>query len=171
MSKFETAFIAKSRSLLAGEYLPKIQKSLTAISDEQIWWRSGPETNSIGNLLLHLSGNARQWIVSGVGEQLDHRQRQTEFDASAGQSREKLLEQLQQTVNEVDAVLANFDTSKLLETRQIQNHDVSVIDAIYHVVEHFAMHTGQIIYLAKMLGQKDLGFYKFVEGAPRSNWS
>ena len=170
MSEFETAFIAKSRSLLAGEYLPKIQKSLAVISDEQIWWRSGPETNSIGNLLLHLSGNARQWIVSGVGELPDHRERQAEFDAREGQTREELLEQLNQTVTEVDAVLANLDTAKLLETRHIQNHDVTVIDAIYHVVEHFAMHTGQIIYLAKMLGRTDLGFYGFVDGAPRAHW-
>jgi uncharacterized damage-inducible protein DinB len=122
-------------------------------------------------LLLHLSGNARQWIVSGVGEQPDHRERQTEFDAREGQGREELLDRLRQTVSEVDSVLANLDTAKLLESRHIQNHDVSVLDAIYHVVEHFAMHTGQIIYLAKMLGRTDLGFYGFVDGAPRSNWS
>lgn len=170
MTNFETAFIAKSRSLLAGEYFPKIQKSLAVISDEQIWWRSGPETNSIGNLLLHLSGNARQWIVSGVGEQPDHRERQSEFDAREGLGRKELLDRLKQTVSEVDAVLADLDTANLLEVRHIQNHDVSVLDAIYHVVEHFAMHTGQIIYLAKMLSRTDLGFYGFVDGAPRANW-
>jgi uncharacterized damage-inducible protein DinB len=170
MSNIESAFIARSRAFLRDEYLPKIRRSVESVSDEQLWWRSGPETNSIGNLLLHLSGNARQWIVSGVGGQPDHRERQTEFDARNGISRDELLERLAQTLADVDAVLAGLDESRLLEIRKIQGTESSVLDAIYHVVEHFAMHTGQIIYLAKMLGRKDLGFYQFVDGAPRHHW-
>lgn len=171
MNEIETAFIAKSRSLLAGEYLPKIERSLAAVSDEQIWWRSGDETNSIGNLMLHLAGNARQWIVSGVGGAPDHRERQTEFDARDGIGRDELLARLKQTVAEVDAVLAGVTGGELLEIRTIQGTQTSVLDAIYHVVEHFGMHTGQIIFLAKMLGKKDLKFYDFPDGAPRTHWA
>jgi uncharacterized damage-inducible protein DinB len=74
-------------------------------------------------------------------------------------------------VEEVDAVLARLDGSELLEIRTIQGTLTSVLDAIYHVVEHFGMHTGQIIFLAKMLGKKDLGFYDFPDGAPRTHWA
>ena len=170
MSDIEAAFIAKSRALLSDEYLPKIRRSVESVTDGQIWWRSGPETNSIGNLLLHLSGNARQWIVSGIGGQPDRRERQAEFDAREGMSRDELLGRINETLAEVDVVLAGLDRNALLEIRRIQGTETSILDAVYHVVEHFAMHTGQIIYLAKMLGRKDLGFYQFVEGAPRHRW-
>jgi uncharacterized damage-inducible protein DinB len=171
MTELEKAFITKSRSLLSGEYLPKLRRSLAQIDDEQVWWRSGEETNSIGNLLLHLSGNIRQWIVSGVGGAPDHRERQQEFDARDGLGRKELLALLTETLAEVDAVMAGLTGDELLEIRTIQGTETSVLDAIYHVVEHFGMHTGQIIYLSKMLGRKDLGFYQFVDNAPRTNWA
>ena len=57
------AFIQNARELLQEDYLPKIERCLDRLTDEQVWWRSHPESNSIGNLILHLCGNARQWIV------------------------------------------------------------------------------------------------------------
>jgi len=157
------AFIAQARSLLTGEYLPKIERCLERLSDEEIWWRAGEESNSIGNLLLHLSGNARQWIVSGVGGAADHRERQQEFDERSGLPRTELLTRLKQTLAEVDETLARFDTARILERRQIQGCDVTVLEAIFHVVEHFSMHTGQIILLTKMLKNTDLKFYEIAE--------
>src|SRR5436190_24194559 len=91
------AFIEEARRLLTEEYLPKIERSVEKLSDEQVWWRPNPESNSIGNLLLHLAGNARQWIVCGLGGEADERQRQTEFDAREGISRDELLQKLRTT--------------------------------------------------------------------------
>src|SRR6185503_17413993 len=82
------SFIAEARRLLLEEYLAKIERCLEKLTDEQVWWRPNPECNSIGNLLLHLSGNARQWIVCGLGNAIDLRQRQTEFDAREVMPRE-----------------------------------------------------------------------------------
>ena len=77
-SAVSAAFLEKARSLFE-EYLGKIEACIASLTDEQAWWRLNPESNSIGNLLLHLSGNARQWIVCGLGTELDKRQRQAEF--------------------------------------------------------------------------------------------
>jgi uncharacterized damage-inducible protein DinB len=162
------AFIAKARSLLTGEYLPKIELCLERLSDEEVWWRANAESNSIGNLLLHLSGNARQWIVCGVGEAVDERERQQEFDERVHLPREELLARLRQTLAEVDDTLARFDTARILERRQIQGCDVNVLEAIFHVVEHFSMHTGQIILLTKALKSADLKFYEFAEDGAAS---
>jgi uncharacterized damage-inducible protein DinB len=164
------AFIAKARSLLSGEYLPKIERCLEELSEEAVWWRANPESNSIGNLLLHLAGNVRQWIVSGIGGAPDARVRQQEFDAQSGIARAELLARLRQTLLEVDDVLAAFDPSRVLEERRIQGYDVSVLEALFHVVEHFAMHTGQIILLTKMLKGADLKFYEFSSGDPKPDW-
>lgn len=152
-------FIAKSRSLLSEDYLSKIERCLAELSDEEIWWRTHEEGNSIGNLILHICGNARQWIVSGVGGAETRRVRQAEFDARGGATREGLLDLLRGTLAEVDGVLAGLDGAQMLERRQIQDYDVTVLEAIYHVVEHFAMHSGQIILLTKMLKRMDLKFY------------
>src|SRR5262245_66461541 len=74
------AFIDESRSLLTGSLFPRIERCVERLSDQDVWWRANSESNSVGNLLLHLSGNVRQWIVSGVGLAADNRQRQQEFD-------------------------------------------------------------------------------------------
>jgi uncharacterized damage-inducible protein DinB len=153
------AFIEKARQLIAEEYLPKIESCVQKLTDEQIWWRPNPESNSIGNLLLHLCGNARQWIVCGLGNEPDERKRQTEFDARDAAPREELLRTLRTTMAEVDRVLSSFDSSQLLAEYRIQGFDTTALVAVFHVTEHFSMHTGQIILITKQLTAADLRFY------------
>ena len=164
------SFIAEARRLLREEYLPKIERCLEKLTDEQVWLRPNPECNSIGNLLLHLSGNARQWIVCGLGSAIDQRQRQTEFDQREVIPLEELLGKLRTTVSEVDAVLSAFEPSRLLDKYQIQGTTSTALAAIFHVTEHFSMHTGQIILLTKMLAGGDLVFYDFSSGKPAHTW-
>ena len=159
-------FISQARSFLKTDYLLKIERCLEKLSDDDIWWRANADSNSIGNLLLHLSGNARQWIVSGVGQEPDSRKRQEEFDARGPIARPELLSILRQTLSDVNRVLSELEPQKLLERRTIQGSEVSLLEAIFHVVEHFSMHTGQIILITKMLTKRDLRFYDFSTGAP-----
>ncbi len=162
-----TAFIAQSRRYLASEYPAKIQRCLDVVPAEAIWRRDDDASNSIGNLLLHLSGNIRQWIVSGVGGATDARHRRAEFDAREGDEGAALMERLLATVRDADAVLASLDAVRLAERRTIQGRDVNVLDAVYHVVEHFSMHTGQIILLAKRFAPGRLQFYEDAGGLAR----
>ncbi|MEA2203810.1 MAG: hypothetical protein QOE77_586 [Blastocatellia bacterium] len=170
MNEIGSVFVLKARDLLTNDYLPKIERCLERLTDEQVWWRPNEESNSIGNLVLHLCGNARQWIVCGVGGGRDQRDRSQEFAERSLISRQDLHNNLKQTIVDVDQTLAEFDLSKLLESRAIQGCDVSNHDAIFHVVEHFSMHTGQIILLTKLLTESDLGFYDFSAGVPGANW-
>ncbi|MCA1601313.1 MAG: DUF1572 domain-containing protein [Acidobacteria bacterium] len=164
------AFIQDARRLLNEEYLPKIERCVENLTDEQLWWRPNPESNSIGNLLLHISGNARQWIVCGLGGATDERKRQTEFDERKIIARDELLKLLKTTVAEVDDVLAGFAPARLLDKYPIQGTQATALVAIFHVTEHFSMHAGQIILLTKLLTKKDLMFYDFSSGAPVSTW-
>jgi uncharacterized damage-inducible protein DinB len=165
------AFIDRASAFLSTEYLPKIERCLEQLTDEQIWSRPNEASNSIGNLVLHLCGNARQWIVSGLGDNPDRRDRDSEFKQREIIARVELLERLQTTVREVAQVLANLDSNIVLERRTIQGKDVEVLEAIFHVTEHFSMHTGQIILLTKMLAQRDMKFYDFSSGAPVNRWN
>jgi uncharacterized damage-inducible protein DinB len=161
MSDFATsqAFIAHASQFLLGDYLPKIERCLEKLTDEQIWWRANEESNSIGNLILHLCGNARQWIICGVGGQPDARDRDAEFAQRETIPRDELLTLLRSTLSEVQTTLRDLDPSLLLEHRKIQGNDVELLEAIFHVTEHFSMHTGQIILLTKLLTASDLHFY------------
>src|SRR6266566_3862207 len=159
MSDAGQTFIARSRYHLSEDFLPKIQRCLNLLTDEQIWWRPNSESNSIGNLLLHLSGNARQWIVSGLGGETDKRERQAEFDERRIIARDELLALLRTTIAEVDHVLAEFAPARLLDSFPIQGTQSTALAAIFHVTEHFSMHVGQIVYITKQLTAKDMRFY------------
>ena len=164
------AFIQQAREFLRDEYLPKIERCLEQLTDEQVWWRSNSESNSIGNLILHLSGNARQWIVCGLGGESDDRLRQAEFDERRTIPRDELSSRLRATVRAVDDTLAFLEPDRLLERFKIQETEVTALAAIFHVTEHFSMHTGQIILLTKVLAGMDLVFYDFSTGKPVHTW-
>lgn len=163
-------FIDRSRRYLAAEYLPKVRRCLDVLGEEDLWWRPGAQCNSIGNLLLHLSGNIRQWVVGGIGGEPDIRQRQTEFDADGAHTRAELMDLLETTLRDVDRVLSGLSAATLLEPRVIQGRDVTVLEALYHATEHFGMHTGQIIYIAKLRTGADLEFYDIEDGVARPRW-
>lgn len=163
-------FIDQARKFLSDDYLPKLERCLAQLSDEQIWWRANEKSNSIGNLLLHLSGNARQWIVCGLGGAPDARVRQQEFAERRVIPRDELLQTVRQTLADVDRTLADFDPEKLLNQYPIQGTTVTALEAIFHVTEHFSMHTGQIILLTKLLTESDLHFYDFEGVAPVHRW-
>jgi len=153
-------FLDQSRHYLSADYLPKIERSLEPLSEEDVWWRPHESSNSIGNLCLHLRGNVGQWIIGGVGRREFERHRQRDFDERAHLPARELLAQLRVTVAEADDVIRRLDAPALLERRQIQHYDVTVMEAIYHVVEHFSMHTGQIILIAKMRTGADLKLWQ-----------
>ena len=135
MADVSLAFLAKSRSLLVAEYLPKIESCLASLTDEDVWWRANEASNSIGNLLLHLRGNVSQWIIEGVGGRARERKRQQEFDERRRIPSGELLAGLRSVVEEADEILGAFDPGTLLTRHGIQDYDVTVLEAIYHVVD------------------------------------
>ena len=142
-------FIDESRAYLMDQYLPKLRVAIAPLAEDDIWWCPAEGSNSIGNLLLHIEGNARQWILGGVGKRETSRDRDGEFAASGSRTRAQLIAQVADTFAAIDDVLANLDPAQLDEDRTIQGADVTVFGAVFHVVEHVSMHVGQIIMLAK----------------------
>jgi uncharacterized damage-inducible protein DinB len=153
-------FLQFSRTKLLDQFWPRLQSAIEPLTDEQLWWRPNPASNSIGNLLLHINGNVWQWIVASFNKQEDARNRPSEFNALEQLSKAVLIERLQTTLQEVRKVLSRLTETDLLASFQIQGYTVTGLDAVYQVVEHFGMHYGQVVYIAKMLEGKDLGFYK-----------
>lgn len=170
MSDIPAQVIQECRALLTRDYLPKIERCLERLTDEMIWWRPNAESNSIGNLLLHLAGNVRHWIVSGIPGTPSDRVRQQEFDERTQIPRADLSARLNRAIQEADGILARLEPERLLETRPIRGREVTLLYALLHVVEHFAMHAGQIIMLTKIMRSEDLQFYDMSGSAPVTRW-
>ena len=155
---FSREFLEVSRRQLQTR-CERIEACLAKLSDEHIWAREHEIENAVGNLVLHVCGNVTQWILGGVGGLDVPRDRDTEFARRDPIPRAELAGRLRDTVRRADAVLARVSSDQLLEPRSIQGYDVTILHAIYHVVEHFAEHAGQIISATKRMTGEDLGFY------------
>ncbi len=158
-SRVTALFLAHSRKKLFGEWWPRMRSIVEGLSGQQLWWRPNEASNSIGNLLLHLDGNIRQWMVASFNGQEDRRDRPAEFAETAGGPAAQVLGRLQATMDEAAAVLSRLTERDLLAPMEIQGYNVTGLVAVYQVVEHFGLHYGQIVYIAKALQGKDLGFY------------
>ncbi len=163
-------FLERARYFLATEYRTQVRLAVEALPEGALWWRANPESNSVGNLLLHLNGNIRQWILGGIGRQSDTRDRAREFAVQSGPSASVLLSDLDHTLDDVDRVLAGLTDVQLVEPHTIQGRDVVVLGAIFHVVEHFSQHLGQIILLAKLHAPGAVNFYEDAGGLARPLW-
>ena len=164
----ETNFLNYAAETLT-KLFERIETCLGKLTPEQIWMRGAENQNAVANLVLHLNGNVRQWILTGVGGAPDHRIRDEEFSARGGKGREALGTLLRGTVDEAVGIIRSLPPVRLAERTNIQGYDVTLLEAIFHVVEHFSGHTGQIIFITKMLTGEDLGFYSYLSGAPSSN--
>jgi uncharacterized damage-inducible protein DinB len=150
-------FLRHARFRLRDDYLAKITTAMMELTDEQIWSRPNDSSNSIGNLILHLCGNARQWIVAGIGGAADARDRAKEFAHRERIGHVELSALLEQTLGEVDVTLVDLERALIADGTDAplqrpcvpQGFAQTVLDAVFHVVEHFSYHTGQIILLAK----------------------
>jgi hypothetical protein len=160
-------FLKFSRWKLLEQYWPRLRSAVESLTDEQVWWRPNEASNSIGNLILHLDGNVRQWLVASFKRTEDARNRPGEFSQRAVISTSVLLKQIGQTMQEASEVLSRLTEDDLVAWFEIQGYTVSGLHAVYQVVEHFGTHYGQILYVAKMLREKDLGFYRELDKTGR----
>ncbi len=131
--------------------LERIEHCVKQLSEEQVWWRPNPQMNAVGNLLLHLSGNLRQWLVSGVGGAQDHRKRQEEFDQRDPVPKAELLAKLRTVIEEAEAAVAKQTEVELLRVRPVQHWNTTALTAISHAVCHLEGHAQEIIYVTRML--------------------
>ena len=161
MKTIEEIFLTEAADKLA-ENLSRIDTCVPKLPPEQIWARDSDNENAIGNLLLHMEGNIRQWIVSSLGGAPDRRDRPSEFAARSGPAASVLMANLRSTVTETIRVIRSLPPARLREPITIQGYDTTVLAAIFHVVEHFSGHTYQVILLTKHVTREDLGFYGYL---------
>jgi len=157
----------EARRVLVEIYPPRINRCLQLLSAEEIWWRPNRASNSVGNLILHLQGNVRQWIIAGLGGQVDRRERDREFAETGPIARRALVAGLRKSVKEADQVLTAIGEPDLLRKFSVQGYNVTGLQVLCHVAEHFAFHAGQIIFVTKLKRGEDLRFTR-LPGQPKA---
>jgi len=162
-----TLFLEFSRSKLLDEFWPRMRQCVESLSDEQVWWRPNEASNSIGNLLLHLNGNVTQWLLVTFDGERDARDRPAEFAERQHIAAGTLVERLDATLRRTGGVLSRLNEADLRRRIDVQGYAVTGLEAIYHVVEHFGMHYGQIVYVTKLVRAADLGFYRELDKTGR----
>jgi uncharacterized damage-inducible protein DinB len=150
--------VTYARDKLA-RHLAQIARCLQLLTPDQVWHRTNDHTNSVGNLVLHLTGNVRQWLVGGLAGQPITRDRPAEFAQRTPLPPRQLLLNLDLVAQQALQILADVDDAALVRRYTIQDYDVTGVAAILHVVEHFSWHTGQIVHITKMLKNVDLSLY------------
>ena len=145
------------------ESLRMIAKCFASLTEADIWSRPNGHSNSIGNLILHLKGNITQYGIAAMKGLKDNRERDAEFEITAGFSKDDLLQLLKETVEKAKKSLSDSTPEELLRYREVQGFRFSGMGIMLHVVEHLSYHTGQIAFWTKSLKNKDLGFYEGID--------
>jgi uncharacterized damage-inducible protein DinB len=141
------------------QFEARIEDCLDRLTPEQIWARGSEAENAVGNLVLHLAGNLGQWIGTGVAGKPLVRDRDAEFAARGDVDAVELKRRIRTAVSEAVEVIGGLPAERLTDVIQVQKYDITVLEAVYHVVEHFAQHTAQIIFATKLITRNDLGYY------------
>jgi uncharacterized damage-inducible protein DinB len=157
---FGRALLRETERRLFDEQIPRLYRSLSLLEDEEIWRRPNENTPSVGNLVLHLCGNVRQWIGTGIGGAPDVRKRAEEFSEEGPLPKEDLTRRIDEMQADARKALAAADPASLLETHRIQAFEETGLAILVHVVEHFSYHVGQISYVAKSIRNVDLAYYE-----------
>jgi uncharacterized damage-inducible protein DinB len=166
-TQINEAMVVEFERRVMGESIPRIKKCLSLLSEDEVWYRPNENVVSVGNLVLHLCGNARQWILSGVGKQADQRNRDAEFAETGPLAKEQLVLQMDELVEEMKKVLPTIEPAYLLEKRPVQIYEETVFSMLVHVIEHFSYHTGQITWLTKSLKNVPTNYYGNVDLSTR----
>lgn len=143
------AFVADQRRKFQ-EIRRRMLGTLSQLSDADINWRPGEESNSIANLVAHVCGNLTQRYVAQLGGAPDVRDREAEFKTGLAKRGEDLQWMIDSTFDAVDEVLSGITEERLLETFEVRGQQDSVLHVIAHTSAHASEHLGQMVYIAKM---------------------
>ena len=158
--EFCDALVTETRRRLFGEGIPRIAKCLDVLTEEEIWLKPNENSNSVGNIILHLCGNVRQWLGAGLGKLPKVRQRDEEFSTKGGFNKKEILEKLKELQEMSESVLDKVTAEDLLTVHEVQVYQETGLSILVHVTEHFSYHVGQITYFVKAKKDLDTKYYK-----------
>jgi len=160
MEKVKELLVEEVKRRLFEEGIPRIKKCLEELTDHEVWLRLNENSNSVGNLVLHLCGNVRQWVLTGLDQQPDIRVRDEEFDERGPLDKSILIQKMDKLEVDINEFLNRMPNDILIKKVRVQGFDENGLSVLVHVVEHFSYHVGQIAFFTKWKKNMDIGFYE-----------
>ncbi|WP_342566407.1 DinB family protein [Paenibacillus sp. FSL R7-0345] len=140
-----------------------VETALGSLTEAQLWLRPRPRMNAVGNLCLHIAGSEHQHLVSAIGGLPTRRDRPGELLQSGGYSKKELIALLRNVRQEswsVTLKLTPGDLERCVtvtypEASGMEGYSWSIQKILIGAVEHYAYHTGQILYASRWLQDED----------------
>jgi uncharacterized damage-inducible protein DinB len=127
----------------------EVLKQVARLSEEELWRKPIEPGNSVGHLVLHLTGNLNHFVGAQLGGSGYVRDREREFTEGSPPARADLLAGLNAAVATFRQVVGNL-TAEQLQAPHPETRLGSVLKGLIHLVGHFAIHRGQISYLVRL---------------------
>jgi uncharacterized damage-inducible protein DinB len=148
----DSTVLFTTRKRLLQDYPLQIRTCLDALSDDQIWWRANEPSNAIGNLVVHLCGSNRFYLVHGLAGREFNRDRDAEFAERNPLTRAELKGRYDAMVSDCEQVLNGLSDADLArETDRTGKPGTTFAQILLHVSHHNAVHMGQIVFATKLL--------------------
>jgi len=144
------SFIKEARRRLCHHFPAMVRACLDALSDEDLWWRPNEAANSVGNLVLHMCGSSRHFVGRGIAGGDYRRDRPAEFAERGPIARSELVAVLETTVQETARALDGLDPARLREVVTTVGDEQTVQYLVSRTSHHWAVHTGQVVYITKL---------------------
>ena len=147
----EQAALAAFRSRITSILPAQIRPCIEVLTEDQLWWRPNETSNSVGNLVLHVSGSIRHYLSRSIGHIQYERDRPAEFSERGPLPKQQLLAIFDETIDQAVFVLDSFETSRFMDQTEEPGYYQTIVEQLFGIAIHLATHTGQIVYVTKLL--------------------
>jgi Protein of unknown function (DUF1572) len=147
----EQAALAAFRSRITSILPAQIRPCIEALTEDQLWWRPNETSNSVGNLVLHVSGSIRHYLSRSIGHIQYERDRPAEFSERGPLPKQQLLAIFDETIDQAAFVLDSFETSRFMDQTEEPGYYQTIFEQLFGIAIHLATHAGQIVYVTKSL--------------------
>lgn len=127
-----------------------VRDAVRALPEDQLWAKPVHPGNSVGHLVLHLTGNLNHFVGAQLGNTGYVRDREREFTEPNPVPKERLLSDLDAAVTTFRRVVGGLSADQLSAPHPEARFG-TVAKALVTLVSHFALHRGQISYLTRLL--------------------
>lgn len=144
------------RSRITRVFPAQIRAAVETLGDDQLWWRPNEESNSVGNIVLHLTGSLNHFLSRNIGGIEYARDRAAEFAERRAIPKSELMSMFDDMVSRAERTFAGLTPERLGDPSPEPKMHAIVLEDLLGILAHLANHAGQIVWIAKMLHGKEI---------------
>jgi hypothetical protein len=153
MAEVSEAVLAALRARITRVFPAQIRACVDQLTDEQIWWRPNEKSNSIGNLIVHITGSLNHYLNFDIGGVEYHRDRAAEFAERRHIPKHELVAMFDDMVAKAEKTFDGIGVERLASPSPEPKMYTLLVEDLISIAVHIANHAGQIVWITKMLAE------------------